>query len=68
MPFTDMFIDRCLTRAQHLRDQAREIRTLAETMKDPIARRTVELVAHDYDTMATREEARAKAAIRPLLH
>jgi hypothetical protein len=68
MPFTDTFIDRCLARAQHLRDQAREIRDLAETMKDPIARQTVERVADDYDTMASREETRAKAAIRPLLH
>jgi hypothetical protein len=43
---------------KHWRDKAQEARIKGEGMRDPIARKTMQGVAHDYERLAARAEER----------
>ena len=47
-------------RARQFRTLAEEIRTAAEAMRDPEARRTMISLADDYDSLADHAEEQAK--------
>ena len=50
---------------RHWRDCAEEARLLAEDMKDPTNRATMQRLAKDYDHLAERAEHRTKGSPRP---
>jgi hypothetical protein len=50
---------------RHWRDCAEETRLLAEDMKDPTNRATMQRLAKDYDYLAERAEHRMQGSLRP---
>ena len=59
-PMTTSSVDR----ARQFRTLAEEIRTAAEAMRDPDARRTMIFMADDYDSLADHAEEQAERLAR----
>jgi hypothetical protein len=57
-----------LNSADHWRKRAEEMRTLAEAVGDPVAKRLILSTADDYERLAKRAEERANEAARAILN